>query len=147
MRKGFTLIEITLYFGLLSIFLLVLTYIFTSSLAVKLASESASALTQDAGYILSRLSYDLTNADSVTVPSSQSLQFTNSGVSYSYSVADGNLSLTEDSNSARLNGIDTRITSINFTQVGNSSGVATVQVIFTIEPVAVGNSVQKPETF
>lgn len=153
--QGFTLIEIILYFGLLSIFMLVLVDVFTSSLAIKTESESSSAITQDSNYILSRISFDLTNADvnasnpanSVTILTPQSLQFSKSSVTYTYSLNNGNLILDEGGVSAKLNGVDTQITSLSFTKIGNSSGKPTVQIIFTIASRAVGPNVDSPKVF
>jgi hypothetical protein len=145
--KAYTLVEIVLYFGLMSMFLLVLVYIFTSSLSIKLESESSSAIVSDANYILSRVSYDLNNADSVTVPEATTLQFTKNLTTYSYSLNNGNLVLTEGGVSAKLNGEDTGIDNIAFTKIGNAGGKATVQIIFTLSSKIQGNEAMAPQTF
>src|SRR5260221_14701462 len=94
---GFTIIEMLLYISLLTLFMVVLVQIFTSTLSAQLETESTSALTQDSKFILSRLSYDLSDASSVTTPgtlgqTSSTLQFVNNSVAYSYSLdANGNL--------------------------------------------------------
>jgi Tfp pilus assembly protein PilV len=119
-QKGVTLVEVLVYIGLLSIFMLVLVDIFVTILNAKLETESTSTLNQDARYIYSRMAYDITNASSFTVPNSTTLVVgTNT-----YTLGGGNLTL----NSIKLNGIDTKIDSVNFTRLGN-----TVKTTFTIE--------------
>ena len=95
MQMGFTVVELLIYMALMSIFLVILMGIFTAALSTKLASESASAIAQDSRYILSKLSYEVNNADSVTSPAfgatSSSLQIVASGSSSTYELNDGNL--------------------------------------------------------
>jgi hypothetical protein len=120
--KGVTIVELIVYIGLLSIFMLVLLDVFVAILNSKLEGESTSSLNQDARYIYSKMAYDVANASSFTIPSGTQLSL-NSGASI-YSLSGGNLLL----NSLKLNGQDTKINSISFTKVGN-----TVKVLYTIE--------------
>lgn len=124
--RGVTIVELIVYIGLLSIFMLVLVDVFVSILNSKLESESTSTLNQDARYIYSKLAYDVANANNFTVPSSTQLSL-NSGTEV-YSLSGGNLLL----NSSRLNGLDTKIDSVTFTKIDN-----TVQVSFTIESLVI----------
>lgn len=55
LKKGVTIVELLVYIGLLSIFMLVLLDVFTTILNAKLESESTSALNQDARYVYSKL--------------------------------------------------------------------------------------------
>lgn len=119
-QKGVTIVELIIYIGLLSIFMLVLVDVFVTILNAKLESESTSTLNQDARYIYSKMVYDVVNASSFTVPNSTTLVV---GAN-TYSLSGGNLTL----NSIKLNGLDTKIDSINFTKLGN-----TVKTTFTIE--------------
>src|SRR3990172_6790072 len=50
-RRGFTIIELILYMGMLSILLAVLSQIFVSILNVQLESQSSSSIEQDSRYI------------------------------------------------------------------------------------------------
>src|SRR4030042_5852170 len=69
-QKGFTLVEILLYMGLLAILLVVLTEILVSILAVKIEFEATSSVEQDSRFLLSRLFYDINRASAITTPGS-----------------------------------------------------------------------------
>ncbi|MCX6704387.1 MAG: hypothetical protein NTZ07_02975 [Candidatus Woesebacteria bacterium] len=133
---GFTIVELLIYMGLMSIFLVVLMGIFTSALKTKLASESTSGISQDSRYILSKLSYDVNNADSVTSPAlgitGTSLQIVASGSVITYATVSGNLTRTVGGVSTNLNGNDTQLDSISFKNIGNPGGKPTIQVVYTV---------------
>ena len=133
---GFTIVELLIYMGLMAIFITVLLGIFTAALKTKLSSQSTSAISQDSRYILSKLSYDVNNADSVTSPAlgvtGDSLQIVTLGSTGTYSLHNGNLVKTTGGVSANLNGIDTRLDSISFKNIGNPGGKPTIQVIYTL---------------
>ena len=134
--RGFTVTELLIYMGLMSIFLVVLMGIFTAALKTKLASESTSGISQDSRYILSKLSYDVNNADSVTLPAlgvtSSSLQIVASGSASTYAINGGNLVRTTGGVSTNLNGADTQLDSISFKNIGNPGGKPTIQVVYTV---------------
>ncbi len=119
-QKGVTIVELIVYIGLLSIFMLVLVDVFVTILNAKLESESTSTLNQDARYVYSKMAYDVANASSFTVPNPTTLVIGPK----TYTLSGGDLTL----NSIKLNGLDTKIDSINFTKIGN-----TVKTTFTIE--------------
>lgn len=137
--SGVTLVELLIYVGLLSIFLTILTTLFVSIFRLQLTTQSTSSLTQDTRFILSRLSYDLGQADTVTTPgtlgqTSSSLVFTKSGVSYSYSVdVGGNFILEGNGSSDKLNSLDTKMAGISFKRLGFIGGKPMIQIIFTID--------------
>lgn len=137
-KKGFTIVEIILYLGLLSIFLLVLLDLFTGSINIGLSSQSSSVLNEDNQYILSRLMYDAARADTIVTPSglgttSNTLVFTSGGVTYTYTLTSGNLTLSNSTTTQNLNSLDTSLTNISFKRLGNVDGKPTVQVIYTIQ--------------
>lgn len=136
-NKGFSLIELLLYMGLFSIFLITLTQIFSSALELKLESESTSTVQQDSRYILERLSYDINRADSITTPATigtqgQLLSLVISGQTYSYTLSGNNFTLTNPSGTFQLNGFNTRVTNLSFLRVGNSGGKNSVRITYTI---------------
>src|SRR5512146_26781 len=90
-QKGTTIIELLIYLALLSIFLTVLLDVFVTTLDFKLSSESTSTLNQDTRYIFSKLSYDVYNADSFTIPNSFELHTTRGGVATNYTLVSGDL--------------------------------------------------------
>ena len=128
MKKGTTIVEILLYLGLLSIFLVVLVDVFVAGTNFKLESESASTLQSDSQFILARLMNDVANAGSVSIAGNSLILDTGT-----YSLVNGDLILTRDGESEKLNGLDTGLTSISFTELGNLDGVPSVQVKFEIE--------------
>src|SRR3989344_6301854 len=97
-QKGFTLIELIIYMGLLVILLSVLTSIFMSSLDVQLESQANSAVEQDGSYILSRLAYDIHRAEAISIPDmpgspgdqADNFRIVVNSVNYSYSIDAGN---------------------------------------------------------
>lgn len=136
-NKGFSLIELLLYMGLFSIFLITLTQIFSSALELKLESESTSTVQQDSRYILERLSYDINRADSITTPVSigsqgQSLSLVISGQTYTYALSGNDFTLTNSNGTFQLNGFNTRVTNLSFLRVGNSGGKNSVRINYTI---------------
>ena len=120
--RGFTIVELLIYMSLMGIFLIVLLDIFTTTINSKLASESTSALNMDSRYILSKFTYDINNADSVTVPvlgvTGSTLQLVNGGVTYTYASNSGNLTKTSGGVEMNLNGLDTELNSLSFKNIG-----------------------------
>lgn len=136
--KGYSLIEILLYMGLLSLFLFSLTNLFVSSLDVKLESESTSSVEQDSRYLLSRLRYDIFQATSISVPvnvgdQGASLQITRDGTIYTYLLVDGNLVVSDGVNNDQLNSSRSQITSLSFQRLGNIGGKNTITINYTLE--------------
>lgn len=144
MKKGFTLIELLIYFGLMAILITVLTNIFLSVLEAQLESASASVVEIDGRYVLSRLIYDIHRSQSIVNPSvlnepSTGLTLNIGGTSHTYTVTDGVLYLD---GSARLTGIDTAISDLTFTRIGNGGDNDTLQISFTISSLAQSQSYQ-----
>ncbi len=137
--KGITMVELLVYIGLLTIFLTVLTSLFVSIFKFQLTTQSTSSLTQDTRMIITRMGYDIGNATSLTVPDSSHLFF--NGIN-SYSLdASGNLILTINGVGNKLNGLDTRISDIEFKKIGS-----TVQVKFIINSNIIEQSGPRSQT-
>lgn len=134
--RGFSLVELLIYMALMSIFLLVLLDVFTTTLNTKLSTQSTSALSYDSRYILSKLAYDVNNADSIASPAigatSDTLQLVASGSTNTYSIINGNLVKTSGGVSMSLNGNDASLDAISFKNIGNAGGKPTIQVIYTM---------------
>lgn len=151
-QLGFTLVELLLYLGLLSGFLLVLTDIFVSSLNVQKESESVSEVAQDGQYLLARLTYDAGQAQDITIPAaigemSETLSFSIGGVIKTYALNAGVLSLTSGGSTAALNGFGTNISNFSATKIGNPLGKPTVQIGFTVTSKIVRPEGQSSQTF
>ena len=137
-KKGFTLVELLIYMGLLSIILVVLSQIFGSVLDAQLESQATSSVHRDGRFILSKLTYDVHRANSIVLPaslgtSSTSLQLDISGIN-TYSLNNGNLELTSGLETNNLNSGDTTVSNLTFTRIGNSVANAknTVRITYTI---------------
>ena len=134
--KGFTLVELIIYMGILVMLLTVLTTIFTQAVDTQLESQASSSVEQDGRYIISKLLYDINRASSITSPAlgvtSSSLQIVISGVTYTYASSSGNLVLTNNNGANNLNGFDTTLSQLSFQIVGNSGGKNTITVQFRL---------------
>lgn len=139
LKKGFTLIELLIYMGMLSIFLAVLSQIFGFILDAQLESQSTSSVHRDGRFILSKLTYDIHNAQSIVTPvnlggQSTNLQLTIDGINYTYSLSNGNLEVDNGTETNNLNSGDTIVSGLTFTRIGNSVANAknTVQISYTV---------------
>lgn len=136
-RRGFTIVELIIYMGILSILLMVLTDTFASILEVRKESEAVTAVEQDGNYILAKLFYDISHAQSIGTPaslgtSSNTLQLTIGGVSNTYSLSGGNLQVVNNHGTNVLNGIDSSVSNLSFLRLGNIGGKDTIQMTFTV---------------
>ena len=138
--KGFTLIELILYVGILSILIGVLSTIFGAIIDVQLNSASTSAVDQDGRYIISKLSYDFKEATASAQPalpgnttSSLTLQIPGNALNYTYSLdPNGNLLLVNDDGSNQLNSSDTEVSNLSFTRIGSGGDDDTIRINFTV---------------
>lgn len=124
--RGFTIIEMVLYASLLSILLFILVSMLTVILDVRLESEATSSVEQDGRFIIARLAFDIHRASSIIVPSAVGaqesfLQISIDGVNYTYGLAAGNMSITNNNGTDVLNSINTTIPSLTFTRIGNGA--------------------------
>lgn len=135
--SGFTIVELILYTGILTIFLSVLTGMFTAILDIQLESESANVLTTDSRFIFSRLAYDLGRASAIVEPSALGQQTQNlvlqiGNNQYTYSVINGNLVLSDGMSSGALNGYGTTVSNVSFRKYGNDNGKHSVRILFQL---------------
>ena len=155
MSKGFTMIELLLYMGIFSILLVVLLDLLTMILGVHTESQATSAVDQDGNYIMTKLTYDIHRATTITpstfaVPSNE-MELTGTGFDETYAI-DGNNNLVVTDNTVtpavnyQLNGPDTKA-SISFTPYGNTGGKASVKIalILTSRITQKGGVVQQQE--
>ncbi len=135
---GFTLVELIIYMGLFSILLTVLTTFFSTIVDSKLESESSTSVEQDSKYILSKLIYDIQQAESVAQPaalgtSTSSAQLVINGTTYTYDIRNNNFVLTFNGNSYELNSYQTKMNSFSVQKIGNNSGKPTLKITAEIE--------------
>ena len=146
-RASFTLVELMVYMGILSVFLVILSNIFLTVLDVQFQTDITSSLEQDGRFILSRAIYDVHRATAVTTPASagqtsQSLVLTIGGQTYTYASSSGNLNLTTSSGTQPLNSFATKLSNITVTNLGNASAKATITLNFTLTDGTVSKSYQ-----
>lgn len=139
-NKGFTLVELLIYIGLLTILMTILTRIFTGIIDVQLGSEATGAVEEDGRYIYSRFSYDVNSAVSVVTPAGQgeqsdALTLLIDGVATTYRINNNNLMSGAD----QLNSVGTQISNLLFRRLGNS-----IQITFTITSTT--QNVSGPDT-
>lgn len=151
-QSGFTLVELLLVMALFAMLLTMITDMFTSVLDVRKESEANAAVSADGRYILSRLSYDIAHASSVTTPASlgasgATLAIVVNGVTQSYSLSGSSLQLTNSSGTNNLNSSETTVSAVNFQRIGNPSGKDTIRFSFTLTSVARQQQGQLTETF
>jgi len=154
--EGFTLIEILIYFGLLSVILIFVVDLFLNVGEFSISSRAEKQLQEDGSFILNRLSYDIQRADSILQPTnfgedenSLSLQIGSETVSYSLSGTALLLSETVSGRSGSLNSNLTRLNTVFFRKVGSAQTKPTIKINLQLEyvdPTKQGNAVKNFET-
>jgi prepilin-type N-terminal cleavage/methylation domain-containing protein len=150
-KKGFTLIELVLYMGILAILLTLMSSIFTSIVDVQIQSTTTSSVNQDGRYLLSKLLYDVKNSSAILVPAnpgtqSSTMQLTINSINYTYSASSsGNLQVVNGTTGETnvLNSYDTSISGLTFTRIGNGGTSDTVRVSYTVTGRAIERAGQQ----
>lgn len=140
-NKGSTIIEMILYMGFLSGFLLVLTRMLSASLEVRTESEATTSVHQDGRFMLAKLSYDINNADMLVTPNAagqttSSLVFTIVPTTYTYVLSNGNLTRQDALGTNVLNSINTTVTNFSVTRREGIGSKPTLSVSITLQSVA-----------
>lgn len=139
-QKGFTLIELVIYMGILTILLSVLSSIFGAIVDVQLESTATSSVDQDGRYILAKLTHDVASSSAILLPlnpgdQTNTLQLTINSINYTYSL-DSNKNLQIVNNSTNetnvLNSYDTYLSGLTFTRIGSGDSNDTVRVSYTL---------------
>jgi len=136
---GYSIVEVIIYIGMLSVFMAVLTGIFVSTIDAKLESESISAIEQDGRFIIAKLAYDINRAQSIETPAlgttGNTLQITVDSLAESFALSNGKLQITKSNNTDDLNGHDTTISNLTFQRLGNINGKNSIKMTFTITSI------------
>src|SRR3989344_141942 len=153
-NKGFSIVELLLYMGIFTILLTVILQMFGSIFDIQLESQATSSVASDGRYILSRFSYDLSRAQSISFPASPGdlgtqLSIVINGQTFIYSSGSGNLVLQNQSmdTSDQLNSTETSISELSFLRLEGSDGKDAVQVSFTLVSEATQRSGKKIVNF
>lgn len=151
-QRGFTLVELLIYMGLLAVLILIFTDIFTAIIDNQLGSKNTSNVADDGRYLYSRFIYDVERATQVTEPadfgsSSAALTLVINGQNYKYSLQNNNLLITDPAGSYVLNGEGSSVSNLLFTKVGSSSAKDTVRINFTIVGNITTRGISDQQTF
>ncbi len=137
--KGFTIVELILFMGLLMLLIGITSTVFTTAVNIQLESTAASSVQQDERFIVAKLNYDVERATSITTPATKgvagnSIQLVIGGVTNTYTIsAGGNLQVTANGVTNTINGYDTTVSNFLVTRLGNTGGTEdTLQVLFTL---------------
>jgi len=149
---GFSLIELVIYMGLLSVLILVFTDIFASTIDNQLSSRNTSNVADDGRFIYSRFIYDMGRAQSINQPSvygssSASMDLAIAGQNYTYSLSNNNLIITSPAGSYALNGYGSSISGLLFTKVGTTSAKDTIRINFTVKGVVTNRGILDQQVF
>ncbi len=145
---GFTLIEIIVYFGLLSVILLIITNLFLSISESFLESKSKSSVVIEGNFVLERLAYDIRRADKIVSPGSPGdsgsiLNLKIGADNYIYSLSGPEINLQAPASSAvPITGSLVTASNLKFTSIGSAEGKPTVLIDFTLS----GSSTEGPKT-
>jgi len=136
-RKGFTLVELVLYMGILTGLLFMITSIFASAIDLQSETIASSSVHEDGSYILNRLQYDITRASSITTPSiagqqTNTLVLIINGITHTFNGSGASLTLTNTNGTMQLNSYETDLSNVSFTRYGNTNGKHTVKVSFIL---------------
>lgn len=143
-NHGFTLIELTIYIGLLGILIVIMSQMFIAIMSLKLESSSASAVQQDGTYITTRLAYDIRRAAAILSPAVGqsagllSLDIVEGGIHHTYQYASnsGILTLSDGIHTDVLESSGSAVTQFSVSRVGNSASNPnakdTVDIVLTM---------------
>ena len=141
-QKGFSLVELLIYMGILSVLIGVLSTLLGNIFDVQLDSSSSSSVDQDTRYIHAKLIHDFQTNDPVIIKvplllgvPSQSLRINANGeaTDTTYSIdGNGNLVLTNNAGTFNLNSEGTSISNLSATRIGTGGDNDTVRVSFTV---------------
>lgn len=136
-QAGFSLVELLLYMGLLSIFLVVISTFFVSILDVQSRAISTSSLEENSKYISSRLKYELRTADTATNSATlgvttSSFSVVKNNVDYTFSLSGTTLERASSSATVALHDDDIQVSDFSVRRIGNEGVNDTFQISYTL---------------
>lgn len=136
-KRGFTFVEMLLYLGLVSGFIVILTHLLLSLLDVQAESQFASSIAQDGRFLLHRLAYDVYRADTISFPASpgqsaSTFSLDTTAGTYTYTLSNEALFLAYPGGEDRLTSPDTRVSDFSVTRLGGVSGPDSLQIVYSL---------------
>lgn len=144
--QAFTLIELMIFMGIFSILIFILTDIFIISLKTKTSAESTAVINQDGRFIFAKLTADINNANSISSPvlgtSSSSIDLILYGVpeTIRFNDSSGNIELVTGGKTDVLNSVNSKISNLAFTRLGNIGGKNTIRINITLQSRQIVNN-------
>lgn len=134
---GTTIVELLLYMGLLSIFIVMITNLFGQILNNSTNSITESYLQTNGNFLLIKLAKDINLADEIVTPSnigesSTSMILKTGTNNISYDLINGRLVLTDLTGSYNLNDADTTISDFVVKRMGNFGGKNGLQISYRL---------------
>lgn len=135
--RGFTLVELLVYFALFSILLVVITNLFIDALAQRTRDSMRSSLQQESEYVLAKLRHTVLNADAITHPvlsgeSSPTLELNVGGDTYRYSIDSQRLLESRPDQQSYLTSNTLRVSDFAVENQSGSGTSQTVTITFTM---------------
>ena len=139
-KLGYTLVELLVFMGIISILLVMISNMFASIVDVREESESISAIEQDGNHILARFAYDIPRAQTINSPASlgqngSTLDISIDGINNLYNTSNGIRTSTNNYGVLQLNSANTSVSDLNFLRLGNTDDTEredTIRVSFTV---------------
>lgn len=131
-QRGATLVELLIYMAILTVVMTFVTDFLVQTVETRLEIQAKSSMEQDQRFILSRLTYDIKRASSITTPASgttDNLVLVLDGETYSYQLAINNYQLTTGSGTYNLNSSDIEVSALSFQRLED-----TIKIGMTLMP-------------
>lgn len=141
-KSGFTLVELIISMGIMTILITVLAQVFGSILSMRQKNEAVSVLAQDSRFVVARIAYDVARATSITSPTignpGPTLTLIIDGHNYVYTLQNNKLTLSIDAGAQNIiNSHATNISTLTFTQNNPVGGYLNVQADLTLIPTMI----------
>ena len=87
--------------------------------------------------MINRLTYDISRSDSIIIPPApgaitNNLQLSFNSINQTYQLNDNQLVITDNIGTDRLSSVNTSVSNLQFTRLGNQNGNNTISVDFTL---------------
>jgi hypothetical protein len=147
---GITLVELLIYMGLFTGFLVILSGVFVSTLEVQSESSQTARIEQDSQYLFARLQYDVSRADDLISPAVNG-ETTNSLViavtegELTYFIENGQLKLSLSGGTSEvITSTGITVSLLEFQRLANEDGIPSVRTQIQLNSTALGSF--SPET-
>lgn len=140
-QQGFSLVELLLYMGLLSVFLVVISAFFITILDVQTRALSSTQLEENSKFISNRLKYELRSADAATNSaalgvSTSTFEVVRGGQTYTFSVSGTTLQRASNSATVALHDDDIQVQNFTVQRIGNEGTFDTFVIGYTLQSTA-----------